>query len=157
MCKTNITDEYFSVDKNVYMNNSGRSNPYIFQDFCPLFLQDFGKGWCSSIAENNLASVFLFIVFVRFQDSCLFSTHICGCYFWLQFIQASLKVKFIVEDLLFFTEITWKLFCWRFLCSFEVLGVLNRTAQRRSSYHLIWFPYKIPSATTSQFESCLKW
>lgn len=31
----NVTDEYFSVDKNVYMNNSGRSHPYIFQDFYP--------------------------------------------------------------------------------------------------------------------------
>lgn len=29
-----ITDEYFSVDKCVYVNNSDRSNPYIFQDFC---------------------------------------------------------------------------------------------------------------------------
>lgn len=30
--KCNLTDEDFSVDKNAYMNNLSRSNPYIFQD-----------------------------------------------------------------------------------------------------------------------------
>lgn len=88
--KCSLTNEYFSVDKNIYMNNSNRSNPYIFQDF--FFPQDFRKVQCSSVVENNLASVFLFTVFVRFQDSCLLSTHICGGYFWLQFTQISLRV-----------------------------------------------------------------